>query len=170
MNATPEARRYFFPQILIFDCVITRDIHGRTVQTLIEHADCKFNVINVYAPRTNAERRIYFHSLLAYISKTEENILGGDFNCIADNKLDKLGGNPSAKQTATTILNTITHQNNLTDVWRDRNRDAKKFTSTGKSTQNSFIHTCIDKFSSQLTPLVTQTDILPFSFSDHDLI
>ena len=38
--------------------------------------------------------------------------------------------------------------------------------------QNSFIHTRIDKFyiSSQLTPLVTQTDILPFSFSDHDLI
>ena len=92
--------------------------------------------------------------------------------CITDNKLDKLGGNPSARQTATTILNTITHQNILTDVWRDRNRDTKKFTWTGKRTQNSFIHTCIDKFyiSSQLTPLVTQTDILHFSFSDHDLI
>lgn len=100
--------------------------HGRTVQTCIEDADPKFNLINVYAPRTNAERRIYFHSLLAYISNTDENILGDDFNCISDNKLDKLGGNPSVRQTATTILNTITHQNNLTDLWRDRKRDGKK--------------------------------------------
>lgn len=43
---------------------------------------------------------------------------------------------------------------------------------TGKNTPNSYIHTRIDKFyiSSQLTPFVTQTDLLPYSFSDHDLI
>ena len=150
----------------------TSDPHGRTVQTLIEHADRKFNLINIYAPNTNAERRIYFHSISTFISSTEDNILGGDFNCIADHKLDKLGGNPFARQTAITILNTITQQHNLTDIWRDRNRDVKKFTWTGKNTQNSFIHTRIDKFfiSSSLTPFVTKTDISPFSFSDHDLI
>ena len=150
----------------------TSDPHGRTVQTLIEHADRKFNLINIYAPNTNAERRVYFHSISTFISSTEDNILGGDFNCIADHKLDKLGGNPFARQTAITILNTITQQHNLTDIWRDRNRDVKKFTWTGKNTQNSFIHTRIDKFfiSSSLTPFVTKTDISPFSFSDHDLI
>ena len=73
----------------------TSDPHGRTVQTLIEHADRKFNLINIYASNTNAERRIYFHSISTFISSTEDNILGGDFNCIADHKLDKLGGNPS---------------------------------------------------------------------------
>lgn len=150
----------------------TSDPHGRTVQTLIEHAERKFNLINIYAPNTNAERRIYFHSISTFISSTEDNILGGDFNCIADHKLDKLGGNPFARKTAITILNTITQQHNLTDIWRDRNRDVKKFTWTGKNTQNSFIHTRIDKFfiSSSLTPFVTKTDISPFSFSDHDLI
>ena len=56
------------------------DPHGRTVQTLIEHADRKCNLINVYAPRTTAKRRIFFHSLLAYISNTDVNILGGDFS------------------------------------------------------------------------------------------
>ena len=91
----PEARRYLFPQSLIFDCVIT---HVMSMGELSKHLSSTqtANLINVYASQTNAERRIYFHSLLAYISKTEENILGGDFNCIADNKLDKLGGDPSA--------------------------------------------------------------------------
>ena len=148
------------------------DPHGRTVQTLIKHADHKFNLINVYAPRTNAEPLIYFHSISTYILNTEENILGGYFNCISHNKLDKLGGNPSVRQTATAILNMITQQNNLTDVCCDRNRDVKKFTWTAKNTQNSFIHTPINIFyiSSSLTPFVTKTDISPFSFSDHDLI
>lgn len=61
----------------------------------------------------------------------------------------------------------------MTDIWRDRNRDTKKFTWTGKHPHNNtFIHTRIDKFyiSSLLTPFVTETNILPFSFSDHDLV
>ena len=64
-------------------------------------------------------------------------------------------------------------QHNQIDIWYDRNRDTKKFTWTGKHPKNNtFIHTCIDKFyiSSLLNPFVTETDILSFSFSDHDLI
>ena len=74
----------------------TCDHTGRTIQTLIEHTDHKFNLINIYAPRTNTERRIYFHSISNFLSPAEANILGGDFNCISDDKLDKLGGNPLA--------------------------------------------------------------------------
>lgn len=84
-----------------------------------------------------------------------------------------MGGNPFARQTAHKILYTITQQHNLTNIWRDRNRDTKKFTWTGKHPQtNTFIHTRIDKFyiSSLLDPFVTATDIISFSFSDHDLI
>ena len=122
---TLEAQQYFF--IPIFDfrvCQNTRDPHGRTIQTKIEHADRKFNLVNVYAPCTDTERRVYFHAISAFLSSTEENILGGDFNCISNAKLDKLGGNPSARQTANTILYTITQQNSLTDIWRDNHRDS----------------------------------------------
>ena len=125
----------------------TCDRTGRTIQTLIEHTDCKFNLINIYAPGTNTERRIYFHLISTFLSPAEANILGGDFNCISDDKLDKLGRNPSARQTENQILQTITQQHHLTDIWRDRNRDAKKFTWTGKHPHNnSFNHTRIDKF------------------------
>ena len=163
----------FLPTFDFKICDSTCDPHGRTIRTLIEHADRKFNLVNIYAPRTDTERRVYFHTISAFLSSTEENILGGDFNCISNDKLDKSGGNPTARQTATTILHTITQQHNLTDIWRDRNRDIRKFTWTGKHPQNNtFNHTRIDKFyiSSPLTPLVTNTDIIPFYFSDHDLI
>ena len=99
--------------------------------------------------------------------------MGGDFNCIFDEKLDKSGGNSSTRQMATKILFTITQQHNLTDIWRDRNCDIRKFTWSGKHPHNNmFIHTRIDKFyvSSRLSPLIINTDIIPFPFSDHDLI
>ena len=82
------------------------------------------NIATIRQPYTVTERRVYFHSISAFLSSTEENILGGDFNCISNAKLDKLGGNPSARQTANTILYTITQQNSLTDIWRDNHRDS----------------------------------------------
>ena len=104
-------------------CDHTSNSHGRSIRTLTEHADRKFNLVNIYVPRTDTERRIYFHNFSAFLSSTNEIILGGDFNCIFDEKLDKSGGNSSTQQTATKILFTIMQQQNLTDIWRDRNRD-----------------------------------------------
>ena len=91
------------------------DSQRRTVQAVTEHGDHKFNLINIYAPRIDAERR-YFTMVQNFISTTETNILGCDFNCITDNRLDKLGGNPNPRQIAATFLHTITQQNNLTDI------------------------------------------------------
>ena len=91
----------------------------------------------------------------------------------AYNRPEKSGGNPNARQMAATILHTITQQNNLTDIWRDRNRDIPKFTWTRKNPHdNTYIHTRIDKFyiSSTLSTYITKTEIIPFSFSDHDLV
>ena len=119
------------------------------------------------------ERRNYFVTLSAYLSATEGNILGGDFNCISDNILDKQGGNPLARKTAATILHTITSQNNLVDIWCDQHRDVRKYTWTGRHAHdNTYIHTQIDKFyvSLPLTNFISHTDIVPFPFSDHDAI
>ena len=68
----------------------TCNSQGRSIQVVIEHADQKFNLINTYASRTNIERKCYFATISNFLSATEENILGGDLNCISDNKLDTL--------------------------------------------------------------------------------
>ena len=54
------------------------------------------NVVNVYAPNTDTERRTFFLILELFISR--ENIIGGDFNFIMDNRLGKLGGDPNSRQ------------------------------------------------------------------------
>jgi len=61
----------------------------------------------------------------------------------------------------------------MTDIWRDRNHDSRKFTWTGKNPyNNTYIRTRIVQFylSSTRSTSVTKTDIIPFAFSDHDLI
>ena len=116
--------------------------------------------------------RIFLITIPAYISSTEDNILWGDLNCISDEKLDKLGGNPLVRQAAMTILNTMTLQNNLVDIWRDQHHDARKFTrSRINPHDNPYIHTQIDKFyvTSTLANISTATDIIPFPFPDHAL-
>ena len=70
---------------------------GRSQQILIQCGDCKFILVIIYGSHTDTERRSYFVTLPAYISPTDENIWGGDFNCISDNILDKQGGNPLAR-------------------------------------------------------------------------
>ena len=163
----------FHPNFIFKNHNYSCDSQGRIQQSLIKYANRKFNLVNIYAPREDTERKNYFITIPAYISSTEENILGGDFNCTSDKKLDKLGGNPLAQQTAMTILNTITLQNNLVDNWRDQHCDARKFTWIGINPHdNSYIHRRIDKFyvTSTLANVITATDIIPFPFSDHDAI
>ena len=72
-----------------------------------------------------------------------------------------------------TILNTITLQHNLVDIWRDQHRDVRNFTWTGQNPHdNSYIHTRIDKFyvTNTLTNVITTTAIISFPLSDHDTI
>ena len=60
----------------------TCDSQGRTIQAVIEHSDHKLHLINGYAPRTDAECRNYFMTIPNFLTTTDTNILGGDFNCI----------------------------------------------------------------------------------------
>ena len=71
------------------------------------------NLVDVYAPNTDTERRTFFLILELFISRENENILGGDFNSIMDNRLDKLGGDPSSQQAATYFLHTFNERYDL---------------------------------------------------------
>lgn len=150
-----------------------RDDSGRILNILLDFEDHTLNIINTYAPSTDIERRHFFSTLEQFISRDHENVIGGDFNCISDPRLDKLGGNPNIRQPASLLLNTISLQHGLTDIWRDRHKDERNFTWTGRHpTDTSFIRTRIDKFliSRSITHFVIQAAISPFAHSDHDYI
>ena len=130
-------------------------------------------MVNIYAPRSDLERRSFFQQLETFLSDQYENILGGDFNCIADPRLDKLPGNPDARQSANTTLLNIMSRFSLFDIWRERNKNTRNYAWSGKKPRdNSLIRSRIDKFliSRNLSPKAVKTAILPYPHSDHDLI
>ena len=74
---------------------------------LLDIDERTLNLVNVYAPSTDTQRRTFFANLDQFLSYEHENIIGGDFNRIMDARLDKLGGNPNARQSASAFWNAI---------------------------------------------------------------
>lgn len=126
---------------------IRRDNDGRILNVLLEFEDHLINTINIYAPSTDNERNTFFSDLDNYIMADHDNILVGDFNCTTNERLDKLGGNPNSRQFATRTLQNICNKYHLTDIWRDRHKDERNYTWTGRHPLNmTFIRTRIDRF------------------------
>lgn len=96
---------------------LKRNSHGRVLAIELTIDDTTINLVNIYAPPTHLERRSFFQQLETFLSDQNENILGGDFNCIADPKIDKLGGNPDARQSANKQLLNIMSRFTLYDIW-----------------------------------------------------
>lgn len=150
----------------------SRDNSGRTLTTTITMENTDLNLINIYAPNMDTERRLYFSDLEKFLA-LENNILPGDFNSIEFPRLDKIGGSAHARQTAITILAEISARNTLHDIWQKRHPNQWEFTWTGRNTlDNSIIRTRIDKFfiSNSLSPFISKATIEPYPYSDHDLI
>ena len=96
------------------------------------------NLVNVYAPNTDTKRRTFLLILELFISRENENILGGDFNSIMDNRLDKLGGDPNSRQAATYFLRTFNERYDLWDIWRERHKDERNYTWTARTTSTIY--------------------------------
>ena len=65
------------------------DNEGRILNIVLTLDDHTFNIINIYAPQTDTVRRAFFSSLGGFLSKDFDNIIGGDYNCISNARLDK---------------------------------------------------------------------------------
>ena len=111
---------------------IRRDNEGRVLNMLLEIDDRTLNLINVYSPSKDSQRRAFFSDLNRFLSDSNDNILGGDFNCIFNSRLDKLGGVPNARQSASVLLNALNTRFSLVDVWRERHKNERNFTWTGR--------------------------------------
>ena len=125
--------------ILINSCLeyrlhnLKQDSHGRILAIEITFDDTTINLVNIYAPNSDLERRTFFQHLETFLSDQHENIIGGDFNCIADPRLDKLGGNPNARQSANLVLHNIMSRYALFDIWRESHKNTRNYTWSGKN-------------------------------------
>ena len=61
---------------------IRSDNEGRVLNVLLEVADRTLNLINVYAPSKDSQRRGFFSDSNKFLSDSKDIIIGSDFNCI----------------------------------------------------------------------------------------
>ena len=96
-------------------------------------------------------------------------IMFGDFNMVEDPWIDKLGSRNTYSTTGINELNQIKSQFDLVDVWRSCNPQKLQFT---WSSGDQSLQSRIDRIyvSDVLIPDNPISKILPFPWSDHDIV
>jgi exonuclease III len=145
------------------------DLDGRLIFVDVDIRGLMLRLINIYAPSKEADRRAFLQSLYTNFNTSRQLILGGDFNCIMNSKLDKIGGNPMNGFIGTDEVFSLCQDFSLVDCFRTFYPNAVLTTWHSKS-----VHSRLDRFyvSKSLLCNVRECSIhpSPSTLSDHDLI
>ena len=144
------------------------DSSGRLVFIKVIFNSTPVVIANIYAPAQITDRCEFFKELLLYIPSTKWLVLGGDFNCAPDPRLDR---NHCGVQTDTLsypiLLHNVVHPLILTELFRSKYPRKITFSFHSEARDS---HSRIDLFfSSEIVRKCTQ-DIYYSSagLSDHD--
>lgn len=107
---------------------VKRDTEGRVIAVKVTVLETELNIVNVYAPNAPGTRKAFYTSLWSYVTNDTNMVLGGDFNCVPDTALDKLGGDPSNGAQGMKELLLFAKDHNLTDIWRAHHPTDKIYT------------------------------------------
>ena len=150
-----------------------QDTGGRILTVTIEYESTKFHFISIYAPDRPAQRPFFFQQLPQYLSSSVINIMGGDFNVVADVFLDRFGETSSANHTqGMTQLQSVLDSFNLLDLWRKNNPYTREYTWVSRHRNQPAVRSRLDKF---YLPTSLQSNYIKFDFysivwSDHKYI
>ena len=104
------------------------DRDGRVVSIKAIIEECEYNITSIYAPNGPRRRKDFFNDLGPILTGNTNLLIGGDFNCIAQPELDKLGGDPNSGTAGYKELKEITSTLGLEDIWRKKHNKDKLFT------------------------------------------
>ena len=143
------------------------DDEGRLVVVEGSHSGVDYRLVNVYAPTSARERQAFLGSLGNRLAGRANVVLGGDFNCVEDLVLDKLGGNELRGALGSREMRNACDTFGLTDPFRRRFPNGGVYTWTG-----SGVRARLDRFylDDRLGRWVAGVDVKPCPFSDHDLV
>jgi len=132
------------------------DDNGRYVIILTEIQGNSFLLINTYFPNYEKQQVQFMREIGETVDEIDcpvetQTIWGGDFNFIFDTELEASGGNPTLKMDSIETIKTIMPEYDLSDIWRIRNSNTKRYTWKGagqgrKSQSNIFILRRLDFF------------------------
>lgn len=128
--------------------------------------------INVYAPVVGPERVVFLNKLSDILSncKIEEFMfIGGDFNCTANDTLDRNHKEPHlASQYA---IRKLIAEHDLCDVWRNLFKEQRQYT-WAQVRENTISMARLDRFYcfKYHFNVIKKCEIVPSGFSDHSLV
>ena len=151
---------------------VDTDNDGRMILMTCKIQGTNYLLFNVYGPNSKMDHKLFLEKLknkLNDISADDYDYIigGGDWN-FTDVDIDRAGGNYTVWQESSTIMEEITENADIIDIWRVRNPDIKRFTFRQKNRGN-IIQSRLDRLyiSDTLQYNVSQTDIFPSVRSDH---
>ena len=160
-----------------FNCVIQKSIvdpQGRFIILKAGIQDKVYILVNIYAPNKDKVSGKFYKNLHRVLQTEdldcEENIIiGGDFNCPLDPKLDKKGGVMVPRKMVIDNIECLQNELDLVVVWGIKNPQARSYTWSQKSTP-IFCRLDYRLISNNLQDFVNTTDIIPATKTDHAAI
>ena len=153
--------------------VLENTIHeeGRLHDVVIEDHDYVLRIINIYGYNAESLRVPLLKKLektLLIDKQCDFTCIGGDFNIVLSNLMDKEGGN-CRKVASQVYLNTLLNKFNLVDVWRCENPTQKCFTWSQK---NPLVQCRLDYFlvRDEDKKFVSKTKIVSSIRTDHKMV
>ena len=145
------------------------DTDGRLLIVDITINNIDFRIINIYAPNECKDRVDFFNNIQQYCVTSRFLILAGDFNCIENIGLDKLGGNSMYGSQGIESLLEMKNNFNLIDPFRTKYPLVKEFTwfAAGKLIMERLDRFYISHHSLHLVKQVSHEKII---YSDHALV
>ena len=143
------------------------DPSGRLLNTVVEIEDQRLQFCNVYAPNHVSNRSAFFQHLQSILKGGIPTILGGDFNCVEDSFLDKIGGDSDLAVSALRSLQNLTQTYGLQDSFRDLHPSTRLYT---WSSADGSISCRLDKFYVSREICCSSCNISFFPFSDHNAV
>lgn len=146
------------------------DGKGKCIAIEIRHEGENFVLINVHAPNEEKEKKDFFSELGQLIEKWKKVMMVGDFNTVF-RKSDMADGMVFKVDAGRKELKTLMEENNLIDVWRERNEKKREF--TRKQIVGNFLcQTRIDYILStiNLEDFIEDISYKDTSLSDHKMV
>lgn len=147
-----------------------KDNSGRYIATTIEINGQTKQLLNIYAPNSEAEQIAFFrelHEKIATSLDINTLIVGGDFNVHLE-AIDKKGGQNTVKKSRP-ILNLLIQDNNLKDIWRMLHPGKICFT-WEQNTKEIFCRLDYFLASTQLLKSIETCEISTSILTDHKLV
>jgi len=111
-----------------------KDRDGRLIYVDITSHVGKLRLVSVYCPNNIQERKIFLENMEYHINGIRPLIIGGDWNCIENLRLDKEGGNPNKGsftwESETRDIRTRIDRGYISKSFIDKLKDVEKITST----------------------------------------